>query len=187
MFDEIAPVYDYFSWLFLPDIENYILNDVKLGENDEVLDVGGGTGKLIKTVLKENPRVKGYVLDRSRGMMERAPIKQEVIMGDSANLPFGSDSFDFVFCVDALHHFEDKNKSLTEMIRVSRPDGEIIILELDLEKYITRFVEYVERFLGEPSKFYEREYIKNIFLKNGFNVSIENVNFFQYILSAKKE
>ncbi len=187
MFDEIAPMYDYLSWLFLPDIEKYILNDIELNENDEVLDVGGGTGKLIKTVLREDPSVKGYVLDKSIGMMKRVPPKQEVIMGNSANLPFDSNSFDFVFCVDALHHFEDKNKSLAEMIRVSKPNGEVIILELDPENYITRFVEYGERVLGEPSKFYEIEYIKNIFVEEGFKVSIKNVNFFQYILSARKE
>ncbi len=120
-------------------------------------------------------------------MLERASSKENTIIGDSANLPFGSDSFDFVFCVDALHHFEDKNKSLAEMIRVSKPNGEVIILELDPENYITRFIEYGERVLGEPSKFYEIEYIKNIFVEEGFKVSIKNVNFFQYILSARKE
>ncbi|MFW5945984.1 MAG: class I SAM-dependent methyltransferase [Candidatus Natronoplasma sp.] len=186
MFDKIATVYDHISWLFLPNVKRDILDHIQLKENDKVLDVGGGTGKLIDTVLRENPNVKGYVLDRSRSMLRKAPSKEEVILGDSAMLPFCSNCFDFVFCVDALHHFEDKNKSLAEMIRVSKMDGEIIILELDPNNYMTKFVEFGERILGEPSKFYEDKCLKRVFLKKGFRVRIEKINFFQYLLQAKR-
>ncbi|MBS3781006.1 MAG: methyltransferase domain-containing protein [Candidatus Thermoplasmatota archaeon] len=186
MFDEIAPLYDYLSWLFLPNIKRDILNHIELNEKDKILDVGGGTGKLIETILRIEPEVKGYVLDKSKGMLERAPPTQDEIVGNSSNLPFDSNCFDLVFCIDALHHFEHKNKSLTEIIRVSKPDGEIIILELDPNNYMTKFIEYVERSLGEPSSFYEKEEIKNIFLKKDFRVRIEKINFFQYILHAKR-
>ncbi len=186
MFDKIAPLYDPLSWLFLPDLKRDILEKIQLKENDKVLDVGGGTGKLIDIILRENPNVKGYVLDRSKSMLRRVPSKEEVIMGDSAILPFHSNCFDFVFCIDALHHFEDRNKSLAEMIRVSKKDGEIMILELDPNNYMTKFVEYGERIFGEPSKFYEDKYLKSVFLRKDFRVRIEKINFFQYLLHAKK-
>ncbi len=186
MFDEIAPVYDYLSWFFLPNTKKYILNNVQMSKNDKILDIGGGTGKLIETILKENTKVKGYVLDKSISMLKRSSLEEKVIVGDSATLPFGSNCFDFVFCIDALHHFEDKHKSLKEMIRVSKPDGEIIILELDPNNYLSKFIEYAERVMGESSKFYEKQYLKNVFLKRDFRVRIEKINFLQYILHAKR-
>ncbi len=186
MFDKIAPAYDQLSWLFLPNIKRDILGHIQLKEKDRVLDVGGGTGKLIEAVLEEKSNVEGYVLDRSKSMLDRAPSKDEVVLGDSATLPFRSNCFDFVFCVDALHHFEDKNESLSEMIRISKKDGEIIILELDPNNYMTKFVEYGERILGEPSNFSEDKYLKSIFLKRDFRVRIEKINFFQYILHARR-
>jgi len=186
MFDKIAPVYDYLSWLFLPDIEKDILKNLQINESDIVLDVGGGTGKLIETMLEENAKVRGYVLDSSKKMLKRTSSEVEVIVGDSSTLPFESNCFDFIFCIDAFHHFENKNKSLMEIIRVSKTDGEVIILELDPNNHMTKFVEYGEKILGEPSNFYEKEHIKNIFQKEDFKVTIEKINFFQYILRAKR-
>lgn len=186
MFDKIASIYDRLSWFFLPNIKRDILDNIQMNKNDKILDVGGGSGKLIETVSKEKPEVKGYIIDKSKGMLKRASSEEEVIVGDSATLPFRSSCFDFIFCVDALHHFEKKGKSLNEMIRVSKTDGEIIILELDPNNYMTKFIEYVEKILGEPSELYEEEILKKIFQKNAFRVSIEKINFFQYILRAKR-
>ncbi len=186
MFDKIAPIYDHLSWLFLPNIKRDILNDLQMNDNDKVLDVGGGTGKLIETMLEENPRVNGYVLDKSNNMLKRAPSEVNVIVGDSSILPFESDCFDFIFCIDALHHFENQKKGVMEMIRVSKTDGEIIILELDPDNYMTKFVEYGEKVLGEPSNFYEKKRMKDIFRKKGFRVGIKKINFFQYIIRAKR-
>lgn len=49
---------------------------------------------------------------------------------DAARLPFPDDAFDMTFCRFAVHHFADPAEQLTEMVRVSRPDGRVAVIDL---------------------------------------------------------
>jgi tRNA (uracil-5-)-methyltransferase TRM9 len=54
-----------------------------------------------------------------------------VIEGTMTNLPYKDATFDFVYCIAALHHLnslELRSKAIQEMIRVCKPDGFIFIL-----------------------------------------------------------
>lgn len=54
-----------------------------------------------------------------------------VIEGTMTNLPYKNSSFDFVYCIAALHHLISQDlriKAIQEMIRVCKPDGFIFIL-----------------------------------------------------------
>ena len=54
-----------------------------------------------------------------------------VIEGTMTHLPYKDESFDFVYCIAALHHLislELRVKAIQEMIRVCKPDGFIFIL-----------------------------------------------------------
>ena len=54
-----------------------------------------------------------------------------VIEGNMTNLPYKDSSFDFVYCIAALHHLTSQDlrtKAIQEMIRVCKPNGFIFIL-----------------------------------------------------------
>ena len=53
------------------------------------------------------------------------------IQGSGMALPFRSDLFDFVLCAAALHHMPDPEKSLSEILRVTKSGGIIGIVELN--------------------------------------------------------
>ncbi|MFP4186066.1 MAG: class I SAM-dependent methyltransferase [Thermoplasmata archaeon] len=186
MFDKLAPFYDSFSEIFLPDLKEYILDRTELEEKDKVLDVGGGTGQLMNVLSRIESTTRGYVIDRSKKMLSQANPNIDVILGDVSYLPFDSNTFDLVLCIDAFHHFERKDRSLDEMIRVLKDRGEVMILELEEGNPITGLVEKGERLFGEPTNFYEEDEIAEIFLEKGFEVKIEKINFFQYVLYAKR-
>lgn len=186
MFDRIAPVYDDLSGIFLSDLEKHIFERTDLNKGDKVLDVAGGTGRLMGNLSKMKPKTSEYVVDRSRNMLKRASSDTYLALGDASDLPFESNTFDLVVCIDAFHHFDRKRESLGEMIRVLGSDGEVIILELEANHPLTKIVEGMEFLVREPSSFYEKEKLVDVFLDSGLDVNIEKINFFQYILHASR-
>lgn len=91
----------------------------------------------IKAVL---PYVRGYLLDMGCGTNQLTKhygngvgvdIYQwgnvDLIVKDSAHLPFENDAFDTVTCLAALNHIPNREAALAEMYRVLKPGGKVIL------------------------------------------------------------
>ncbi len=99
--------------------------------NPLVLDVATGTARLARTLLPEvgfRGRIIG--LDLSRKMLEQAVDKTEpwsgriaLLWDDASHLPFPSETFEAVTCLEALEFMPDPDQVLSEMVRVLRPGG----------------------------------------------------------------
>jgi ubiquinone/menaquinone biosynthesis C-methylase UbiE len=50
--------------------------------------------------------------------------------GNAEDLPFVDESFDLVYCRSSLHHFADPTVAVSEMVRVCRKGGRIVLLDL---------------------------------------------------------
>src|SRR5205085_6929908 len=50
--------------------------------------------------------------------------------GNAESLPFVDRSFDLVFCRSSLHHFTDTGRAVSEMVRVCRRGGRVVLLDL---------------------------------------------------------
>jgi SAM-dependent methyltransferase len=97
-----------------------------------VLEVGCGTGHWLQSLGSRGIRVAG--LDPSAQMLARAKAKAPgatLAQGSAERLPWATESFDRVFCINALHHFKDKVAFLTEAVRVLRPGGLMMTVGLD--------------------------------------------------------
>lgn len=102
-----------------------------------ILDVATGTGDFAIEALRLNPdKVVG--VDISDGMLEMGRKKMkfhgyesviELMTGDSENLPFEDNKFDAVIVGFGVRNFENLEKGLAEMLRVTRPGGQVVILE----------------------------------------------------------
>jgi len=85
-----------------------------------------------------------------------------LIRGDAENIPFKDKSVDICFINEALHHFVNPLKSLTEFIRVAK---EIIILDEPFERrVICKVLESIFLFLKIKEKF-ERGYLEAFRIK----------------------
>jgi len=109
------------------------------------LDVGCGTGL-------STPE-GGVGIDPSRELLKLNKNKEK-ILGFAENLPFPDKSFDTVICLTAIHNFEDVEKALKEMKRVSR--GRIIISVLKKSPKFKTIKELIEREIN-PDKTIEEE------------------------------
>jgi len=113
-----------------------MLEELPASSNDQVLDIATGTGEFARAL---SPKVAAVVgLDATDAMMAQGEefakkagipnisFKKGVVQA----IPFGDASFDIVSCRYAFHHFADPKPVISEMLRVCKPDGHIIIVDI---------------------------------------------------------
>jgi len=132
-YDSISSQYDRrYQGQEYPGIEQALPTFIGDNHDVDVLEVGCGTGHWLR-VLKDRARfVVG--IDLSTNMLQRAQsVTPDVplVRGRAEALPYQSQCFDRLFCLNAFHHFAEKVKFLTEARRVLRPHGGLMIVGLD--------------------------------------------------------
>jgi demethylmenaquinone methyltransferase/2-methoxy-6-polyprenyl-1,4-benzoquinol methylase len=141
MFNNISAKYDFLNHFLSLGIDRLwrkrAIRELKLLKPKRILDIATGTGDFALEALKINPQnVIG--VDISEGMlkvgMEKMKSKQvdhiiSLRLGDSENLPFESNVFDAITVGFGVRNFENLNKGLSEMLRVLKPGGKVVVLE----------------------------------------------------------
>ncbi|HOE14257.1 MAG TPA: bifunctional demethylmenaquinone methyltransferase/2-methoxy-6-polyprenyl-1,4-benzoquinol methylase UbiE [Candidatus Saccharicenans sp.] len=107
---------------------------------DKILDVCTGTGDIaIEFARRGAHDVTG--IDLSAGMLARAQQKIEKLnlatkikleTGSALNLPYGDQTFDLVTIGFGLRNLPDYSRGISEMARVLKPSGRLLILEFSL-------------------------------------------------------
>lgn len=95
------------------------------------LDLGCGTGEILKLILQEDIGKELYGIDLSEQMLHVAksklPEQVKLLLGDSETLPFSDNTFDVVYCNDSFHHYPAPMKVLKEVHRVLKPGGTFLM------------------------------------------------------------
>jgi SAM-dependent methyltransferase len=111
----------------------------KLDAVRDVLDVGCGVGHwgmLLASVMPEHVRVTG--IDREPSWVEQASARAlarglegrfSYRQGEAQRLPFPDDSFDLTTCQTVLIHLPDPSAAISEMQRVTKPGGLVVVAE----------------------------------------------------------
>jgi demethylmenaquinone methyltransferase/2-methoxy-6-polyprenyl-1,4-benzoquinol methylase len=130
------------------------LREAGLSMGMRILDVGCGPG-LVAQGAAEVVGPSGYVigLDPSLGMLREARKSslQSLVQGWGETLPFRDASFDFVSMGYALRHVSDLRAAFREYLRVLKPGGVVLALEISQPRssallYLQRL--YVKSILG---------------------------------------
>lgn len=147
MFDGIAADYDKLNHLMSLGVDRTwrrrALSRIfdREGVRD-VLDIACGTGDFSLAIARRLPE-GGHVtgLDLSRGMLDVMDAKVSAVgmeglisaaQGDSEQMDFPSDSFDCATIGFGIRNFENREVALKEILRVLRPGGSLVILELSV-------------------------------------------------------
>lgn len=100
----------------------------------QVLEIGLGEGSESERLIRQGAHWSGVDLtgesvDRvqTRLMLRKLPY-EELRQGSVLDLPFADGTFDMVFSHGVLHHVPDIKRAQTEIHRVLRPDGELVIM-----------------------------------------------------------
>lgn len=146
MFNNISVRYDFLNHFLSLGIDKlWRKKAVKLlseSEPKEILDLATGTGDFAIALSKINP-TKIIGMDISEGMLEMGREKMKKLnltelitmsYGDSENLPFEDESFDALTVGFGVRNYENLELGLSEMLRVLRRDGKVVILEFSKPK-----------------------------------------------------
>ena len=107
-------------------------NILELIENDiDILDVGCLNGNFYDFINTNKHKIKTFSgIDISEKLIEVAKKRfpeQKWKVADCHSLPFDDNSFDVVTALEIIEHIEEPEKMLQEMMRVTRPNGSVII------------------------------------------------------------
>jgi SAM-dependent methyltransferase len=92
----------------------------------EILDAGCGSGRNMQEVV-DYGRVSGIELSEQAAAVARARNIGEVKVGQVEHLPWPSQSFDLVICLDVVEHTPDDRVTFAELFRVCRPGGHLLV------------------------------------------------------------
>ncbi len=159
-FDFLAPIYDK---VIKPKPPTDLLGYLNLNGSSQVLDVGGGTGRIAQSLVPHSARIT--IVDLSYKMLQEAAAKPGLdgVMAGSEHLPYGDESFDAVLMVDALHHVIDQVVTLNELFRVVNPGGTLVVEEPDINTFAVKLIAIAEKLFGMRSHFLSGEQIAGMF------------------------
>lgn len=86
-----------------------------------VLDIGCGSGHLLKIAEEAGLEVTGIDLSEESVALCNEYVEGEVVQGRAEQLPFEADRFDAVTCIGTLEHVMDPETAVQEAQRVARP------------------------------------------------------------------
>src|SRR5437879_6388881 len=122
-------------------VEEVATAELRLAPGDRVLELGCGTGddsRALADLVGPEGEVVG--IDASEAMIAVARRRTEGTglpvsfhVGDAMDLGLPSDSFDAVRCERLLIHVPDPAVVLGEMIRVVRPGGRVVVVDVDMD------------------------------------------------------
>jgi demethylmenaquinone methyltransferase / 2-methoxy-6-polyprenyl-1,4-benzoquinol methylase len=156
MFDEVAPRYDVTNTvLSLGQDRGWrtaVRDALVLQPGERVLDLAAGTATSSAALATTGARVVGC--DFSLGMLRVGAHAGhggvDLVAGDALRLPFADGSFDAVTISFGLRNTADADRTLRELLRVTRPGGRLVVCEFSHPTWApfrTVYVEYLMRAL----------------------------------------
>jgi demethylmenaquinone methyltransferase/2-methoxy-6-polyprenyl-1,4-benzoquinol methylase len=146
MFDRIAPRYDLLNRVMSLGQDRRwrraLVAALGLGDGrSRVLDLATGTADVAIAIARRHAGAAVVGLDPSREMLARgrgklgregaaAAERVALVAGDAQELPFAAGSFDACSIAFGIRNVPDRARALSEMARVTRAGGRVVVLEL---------------------------------------------------------
>jgi demethylmenaquinone methyltransferase/2-methoxy-6-polyprenyl-1,4-benzoquinol methylase len=168
MFDRIARVYDPMNSVMTAGMHHRwrrrAADLARVGPGDRVLDVATGTGDLALELRRRGAEVVG--MDFSEAMLDLARQKAPDVSfetGNALELGYRDAEFDAATVGFGARNFADLRQGLSEMTRVVRPGGRVVVLEITTPErpplswffrlWFDRLVPLMGRFAGDSDAY----------------------------------
>ena len=167
-FHLLAPIYDRVITHVQPDRLKELL---RLPIKDQLLDVGGGTGRVAQTLAAHVGQV--IVLDESLGMLREARDKGlTVVRAQAERLPIPDGAIPRLLMVDTFHHLTHQAGAVAELMRVLTSDGRLVVKEPNIKRGAVKLVALAEKLALMRSRFHSPQKIWRMFEAAGGRVTL---------------
>jgi ubiquinone/menaquinone biosynthesis C-methylase UbiE len=182
-FDALAPEYEnnrLSSW-YQAHADEMLRHCLVIDEGD-ILDIGCGTGHLLREYLKNKPGLRAVGVDISSSMIDEASRKAseagldnlEFIHADWETMSpalFSGYNFKIIFCANAFHYFTDPQAASNKLYELLQQDGTLYVLERNKARsLLTFFWGFLHSTLiKDQVVFYKNSELVSFFENAGFN------------------
>tara|TARA_B100001248_G_C27397628_1_gene466837 strand:- start:1448 stop:2158 length:711 start_codon:yes stop_codon:yes gene_type:complete len=143
-FTSVAPRYDLANHLLSGGIDflwrRKLVKQARQGGHDQILDLATGSGDValaLRYGLSAKVKITGVdfcepMLERARWKRDQQNLEKELnqfLLGDCLDLEFPDESFDLITIAFGLRNLADRKLGLSEMLRVLKPGGRLMVLE----------------------------------------------------------
>jgi len=115
---------------------DWITEQVRPAPHEQVLETAAGAAHLGRALARHVAHVTAIdltvaVLRQGKADAEEGGQRNLLFeVGDAAQLPYLDASFDVVICRLAVHHFSEPRHAIAEMVRVCRPPGRVVLVDM---------------------------------------------------------
>ncbi|WP_196247239.1 class I SAM-dependent methyltransferase [Clostridium novyi] len=169
--EDRSNTYDNISWVNRNETLDQIVSFCEDVNNKKVLDIGTGTGKVLKALKKKYPYGIYYGVDLSTAMMDKIDkeLGFNLFQSKIEDLSiFEDNSFDVVTARMVMHHSQDLNKAFNEVKRILKPNGKFIICEgTPPDRYSVKFYEDMFKYKEDRHTFLVDD-LTNLYINSNF-------------------
>lgn len=156
-------------------MNNFMKEQLELKENDHVLEIGFGTGKLLKDMSKLINKGVIEGIDTSDAMVRIAEKRNKKLInrgrviikhGDFEKVNYDESSFDKICSANTIYFWSDPHKIIKKIINILKPGGRLILVFGDKNQLKERSLD------SDIFRFYSESEVKDLLLINGFSENI---------------
>jgi SAM-dependent methyltransferase len=142
----------------------------KFKPEGRVLDVGCGTGSFLLQMIEKGYEVYGQDISKTTCDILRSRVGAQCFDAPLEKCNFRSGFFDIITLWHVLEHVEDPNTLLTEVHRILKPEGLLVIEVPNYNSIVVKLFGRYSSFLGTPLHLYSFSVrtLEMILIKNGF-------------------
>ncbi|MCL4142224.1 UNVERIFIED_CONTAM: hypothetical protein GTU68_051663 [Idotea baltica] len=196
MFDNIAHRYDFLNHLLSMGIDKWwrrqVIQILKKENARQILDVATGTADLAIAISKiDQSKIVGIDISKEMIAMGKQKVAKldlaktiQLQIDDAENLSFEDNSFDACTVAFGVRNFADLRKGLSEILRILKPGGILIVLEFSKPtifpvKQVFGF--YFKYLLPTIGKWFSKDAKAYTYLHDSVQVFPEGKNFVQFL------
>ena len=187
-FSRIAPKYDKLIEMLSMGLDKEIIKEAvketEMGKGKKsVLDVATGTGRIAYAIARSHSNYKVVGIDINNDMLSEAIKKSRglanlsYMLGNVELLGFNNNSFDAVVTAFSLSIFDDLDNAISEMHRVLKPGGKLVLLDMlrPKDNVLRKLTQLYYSVNIIPALDTKLKHDVEVYIKRGFNIDKEYI------------